>query len=862
MTLLGVAGVGKTRLARETVTRTLCELSWAGRVFMVDLTEAQNQQAVIDDIAAALEVSVSAATSNDEAVQKLATTLKERGKTLLVLDNFEHLVGQCEELVDTWLRAAPELQIVVTSRQRLRIEGEIVHEVSSLEQNDDPHRSLAVSLLIERAKRARSDWSPEPGDWPLLSQIVAALDGNALAIELAAPRLVLLGAKGLLDRLSERFNLLRSSGKGALSLWDSIDHSWRFLSTAEQAVLSEASIFRGGFDLDDAERVLTKGDVPTMDLLEGLFDKSLLVVTKTKAGGTRRFDFLLSIRDFAGIKLKESGRESALQQHHAAHFAQLAVGYAADVSRNGSPEASRWFLRQRDNLLAAIAYREDPNHALDILIALSPIVASLGPFSQHLAALNELLSSSVGDDQKRLYAHRARAYMNFMRGQYAIARDEYESILESVSGELKALILSDLGAVEVSQGDARKAADRLEEAFRIVPADANPITRIQMQRRYAHVLVQLARPIEAKETWEQALAQAEQHSLWFEGLVSEDLANLYLNEGLVDQARVLVSNALAIFEQLEYWMNYGAALGYSAKVAHRLGRTDEARTKYEEAIRIIKRHGVVRWYLGFTGFMGVLEQEAGNLERARQLLRESSEGLLRVPDYRYTALFGAPLAAVEARLGNHQEAEKLIEQSRDYVARIGETSFAHAVEFQNAVCELAAIRSQPRGTATRTADDIMRDMRIRAEATNPITNRLILDEDLQALLSYRIFEKEAGLRSSDTKAAAAAARNLQVGKNGAWFSFGGGERVDLSKKAILRRVLWALVTTHTQKAGLVLERERLVAFVWSRNVPEPAVAYNRLRVALSTLRKLDLESVILTEPEGYRLAPDLKVELE
>ena len=251
VTVKGTGGAGKTRFARRFAHRHREEL--AGGAWFIDLTEARTPKGLLHATAMALEVPLGGE-DFDGMVTKVGHAISGRGPVLLVLDNFEQVVQHASVTVGPWLKMAPEASFLVTSRERLRLEGEQVFALEPLPEAD------GVALFELRARAAGASLGEDPQTRTAITRIVTALDGLPLAIELAAARAVLLSPTQLLERLSERFELLRGGRRGDTdrqsSLVGLIDWSWDLLEPWEQAALAQLSVFRDGFFMEAAEAVL------------------------------------------------------------------------------------------------------------------------------------------------------------------------------------------------------------------------------------------------------------------------------------------------------------------------------------------------------------------------------------------------------------------------------------------------------------------------------------------------------------------------------------------------------------------------------------------------------------------------------
>lgn len=298
LTLTGVGGIGKTRLA----VRFACEQRprLTGGVCFCDLESARTYEDI--QMSVALSLGLESAVTEERIVH----TLEGRGRTLLLLDNIEGAVAHAATAISRWLEVLSRARFLVTSRERLRLREEAVIELSPL--GLPPQSDEATRLFVERA-RAAGALEFREAELRAIGDIVRKLDGNPLAIELAAARTALLEPTELLYRLSHRFDVLthgaRDGARRQRSLRAAIDWSWDLLSFAERLAFKQLSVFHADFDLRDAEGVLDlrgiEGAPSPLDVLQSLHDKSILVATRK--GSSTRFALYESLREYAVERL-------------------------------------------------------------------------------------------------------------------------------------------------------------------------------------------------------------------------------------------------------------------------------------------------------------------------------------------------------------------------------------------------------------------------------------------------------------------------------------------------------------------------------------------------------------------------------
>ncbi|MBI3368747.1 MAG: hypothetical protein HY021_09995, partial [Burkholderiales bacterium] len=318
VSLLGIGGTGKTRLALRYARGWLG--NFPGGAWFCDLSQARTLDGIVHAVAQGLDVPLGKA----DPVQQLGAAIAGRGRSLLILDNFEQVAKHAEATLGQWLDRAAEAHFLVTTREVLGIVGERTMAL-------DPLPSAEAVTLFEQRAAACEGYRPTEDDRQALPALVALMDGLPLAIELAAPRVRVMPPRVLLQRMSERFKVLASTGgrrDRQATLRATLDWSWELLSDAERSTLAQLSVFHGGFTLAAAEAVIDLSGFDTAmwlgELLQQLIEKSLV-----QARGDRRFDLLLSVQAYAAQKLVEAdaaqgeSAQVATWRRHWTHFGQL-----------------------------------------------------------------------------------------------------------------------------------------------------------------------------------------------------------------------------------------------------------------------------------------------------------------------------------------------------------------------------------------------------------------------------------------------------------------------------------------------------------------------------------------------------------
>ena len=341
LTIAGPGGAGKTRLGLQVAAEQ--SDSFTDGVFFVDLAAAREPDTAFEAIVQTLGFP----TGGSDAISVLKSRLRDQ-QMLLVLDNFEQITAAAPGVADL-LQNAPDLRIVVTSRETLRIRGEHVFTVPPMSLPNPKHtvaeiaQAEAVQLFVERARSARADFALDEENAAAVAEICLRLDGLPLAIELAAARLNIFSPQDLLDRLRDRLDVLGAGGRDLpdrqRTLWGAIAWSYELLEPNEREIFELLSVFSPS-ELTSIETVLDDVIAGGFDLdaLASLVDKSL--IRRSDSGTRHRFSMLLMIKEFAAERLSESPtQEESVRNAHAEHFFELAQRLHAVVGRTPELDA-------------------------------------------------------------------------------------------------------------------------------------------------------------------------------------------------------------------------------------------------------------------------------------------------------------------------------------------------------------------------------------------------------------------------------------------------------------------------------------------------------------------------------------------
>jgi predicted ATPase/class 3 adenylate cyclase len=421
VTLTGVGGVGKTRLALEVAGRLADE--FPDGVWFFELAAVADPAAVPDAVAAVLGITQ----QPGKTVSELVAAGLEGRLRVLVFDNCEHVLDAAAGLIEAILAHSATVKILATSREGLGVADEQLWPVPSLDV-DAGIDSAAVNLFVERARSVAPRFSvAEPSEAVMVVEICRRLDGIPLAIELAASRMASMTVSEVRDRLDHRFRLLVGSRRGLArhqTLRHAVAWSYDHLDDAERGLLERCSVFAGGFDLqsacavagsDDPDDTDDTDDYAMLDLLDALVRKSLLV--PDRSAGRTRFSMLETIRQFAEEQLAARGAATEVRARHARHFAGRETDILALWDSPRQREAYDWFTLELANLRTAFRWAADSG-SLDDAATIATYAGFLGDLLENhepIAWAEELIEPARAVDHPRL------PFLYFIASQFFVA---------------------------------------------------------------------------------------------------------------------------------------------------------------------------------------------------------------------------------------------------------------------------------------------------------------------------------------------------------------------------------------------------------------------------------------------------------
>ncbi|MFE5703396.1 protein kinase [Rhodococcus koreensis] len=493
VTLTGIGGVGKTRLALQVATGagpTFDDGAW-----LVELGELRDASLLAEVVAGSLGVRDQSAQPGQEAlVEYLASR-----RLLLVLDNCEQLVDAVAQFAQTVLRTCPELRILATSREPLRIGGEAAMRLSPLLVPDPirppPIRGLpgydAVTLFSERAAAAVPEFRITEENRVTVVQICHRLDGLPLPIELAAAQLRALSAAQVLERLTDRFQLLTRGSRGAPTRQQTlrlcIDWSHELCTPREQQLWAQLAVFAGGFELDAAEGICpgTVDPSDVLDVVGSLVDKSILI--REEPGAAVRYRLLDTLCAYGREKIQETGEYTMLRRRHRDWYLQLVSRAETEWISSRQLEWISRLEREQPNLRKAMEFcttgSAEAEIGLQIAAALYPFWLCRGLLSEGRYWLDRMMALQGGKPTaQRLTALCVDGVLAGRQGDLATGTalvDEGREIAENVGdAAAHALVTHASGRLALYGGQLPRAVALLSEALQEFRDNGNHLLRI------------------------------------------------------------------------------------------------------------------------------------------------------------------------------------------------------------------------------------------------------------------------------------------------------------------------------------------------------------------------------------------------
>jgi len=575
LTLIGPGGTGKTRLSIQLGSELLS--SFTDGIWLVELAPISDPALVMQTIASTLDVRETPGSPLKVLVHDY---LREK-HLLLILDNCEHLVDTSAQVADEFLRVAPNIKIIASSREALGINGETVYRVPSLSlpEQDQVTKDVAmgfesVQLFVERASAANPKFQLTDENASSVAQVCSRLDGIPLAIELSASRITVFSPEQIAKRLDGRFKLLTGGSRTALprqqTLRALIDWSYDLLEEPERALLRRLSVFAGGWTFEAAETICTNVDV--FEYLPQLINKSL--VTVKDEGDEPRYYLLETIRQYARDKLLENGEGEGTRNRHLAYF--LAMAETAGPELLKREHEVEWIKRleaEYDNIRTAIEWglSNDPYAAIKIINSLSQF----------------LLVTTFAIEGHRLATAALKQVDLLVKSGEPLTAEQFS---------IKAKGMASLSFLSFSMGDTVKAGIEAEQAIPLLREINDKWFLSIVLTFFAGAKIQLGEmetAVEAIHEMQKLAKETDDHYVWGLVLASVSIFEAYVNGDFVKAFSIREKAEAMMREKGGRW-SYGITLYRSANMHIANQQFDIAREKLSLAMEAMQEIGSQR----------------------------------------------------------------------------------------------------------------------------------------------------------------------------------------------------------------------------------------------------------------------------
>jgi len=658
LTFTGVAGVGKTRLALEVAVGSVG--THPDGVWFVDLAAVDKGALVVRAVADVLQLRDQHAASLE---QSLVRELSSR-KLLIVLDNCEHVVEAAASLVELILRSTPDARVLATSREPLRLPGEMNWRVLPLDvpnalaalQPDSLARYGAVRLYLDRARNAAPSFRITDTNAAALVELCRQLDGIPLALELAAARAGLMSPQEMIERLDARRGLLddssRTVGRRQRSMDSAIDWSHELLNAAERTLVRRLSVFVGTFSLEAAEAVCApagQDSSVTLRLLSHVVDKSL-VLSIAQPDGRTRYRLLEVIRQYAARRLEESGETEQVRRAHLCHFVNVAEREAPLLF--GDPRAPLQRLdAELDNLRVALhwAHENDQALALRLAIALWPYWNNHSYLVEGRTELAKALATGFGDPALRCLALGRAGQFAWYTGddetaeRYAHEAVELGRTLPISLGLTVGLFIA--GACALKAGTFVRAAKLFEESVDTATATGLHFSALPPLGALYAIRMQTGDLVAARSMADDLLRRFDEDNWPLQNCIAR--CSIAIEESIAgDFVRVAETLRVALSIAKKYSFRYwgGVAVRAAAYLA-------AAKANYEDCWRLLGASQMLRDKVPFSPW-AVTRTADHLLQEAQQAVSAESAAALIAEGERMTADAAFEFALAQVNLAD------------------------------------------------------------------------------------------------------------------------------------------------------------------------------------------------------------------
>ncbi len=742
VTLIGAGGCGKTRLAlraAELIDQPDQTVRW------VDLARITDSTLVPQVVGKALNVVEQPGTP---LIESLLASLCE-GQTLLVLDNCEHLLAACAQLVEA-LTGCPNLTVLATSRESLGVSGETLYPVLPLALPaaglpvDEIRQVDSVRLFVERARSIVPNFSLTPDNAESVSTICRDLDGIPLAIELASARVNVLSVKQIRERLDRRFDLLIATTRPVArhrTLRTAIDWSYDLLSSSERILLQRLSLFAAGFTLSTAESVCAWGSIQreeVLGLLTSLVNKSL-VVAQTLQSSEARYHLLETIREYALEKLDESGEAAGLHDRHLDVFVALAEDIEPKLRGAYQQLWMAWLEVELGNLRAALLWSWEGGRieaGLRLANAISEFWWFRGYQREGQIWFERLLDRASEDVPVlvRAQAYSIASHISWQVGDHAAAKAQAEAgmALAEQAGEAGlwplAFAMAGLAINLRATGDYAAAFDIGQRYMELVRAWGSPGDMPEFLVIHAINAIAVGKHDLGSQLLEEGLSTIREQggNTHRTADVSKILGDLARGGGAYAEASQFYEHSLFIYRELDAALDAAGVLIGLAHCDLHLGQVERAHALLNESLAVQRtqgdERGMAECLLGFGALAAIRGLAAQAVRLLTAAVTRAAESILNAyPGERLAYQEALAAAQTELTGGEFTEAER--EGRRLTIDQAIELALALPPKWEETP---AKARAEPGGLSSRERE--VAAMIAQGKSNGEIADELVLSK--------------------------------------------------------------------------------------------------------------------------------------
>jgi predicted ATPase/DNA-binding SARP family transcriptional activator/Tfp pilus assembly protein PilF len=720
LTILGPGGIGKTRLALQ-AGKALVE-AYLNGVFLISLAPVTEPDSIVATIAQALDVQFQGIGGESE---QLLDYLREK-EMLLILDNFEQLLPSVDVLIEI-LQQAPDVKLMVTTRERLNLREEWLYDVQGLSypvtaedvwgktefELDRVEKYEAGQLFLQHARRVKSGFKLEGEDHTCVFQICQLVEGMPLGIELASAWVRVLPCREIARQIKGNLDLLATSTRNIpdrhRNMMAVFDHSWGLLQEDERRIFMKLSTFRGGFQLEAAEQVAGA----TLDVLSGLIDKSLLRVTSPNYGEDNlRYEIHELIRQYASDQLaRDANTKKKTQGSHCIYFAQFLHQKESVLKGRGQKEAIEEISEEIENV--RLAWRHAVEHKEIDKIQQS--LASLFRFylvrswyREGEEAFGQAVDTFVGIEGKETFDNQEKKHTLGMllarQGAFCGQLAQYDKaiglIQESLSihralGSLVeiAFSLSGLGNVFRMIGNYEQAIESFDEGLSLYKKIDDRLGIADVLNNFALINYRLSDYKDARNNIQESLRiRRELNDQQGTARCLLNLGTVAYRLGEYEKANQLNSESLALCKAIGDRWGIAACLNNQGNIAERLGNNQQAQDLYSQSLMIKREIGQRASIATSLYNLGKVAHQLGESRKAIQLYNESLTILKNIGDQWSISNALSGLGIVQLGAGFYAEATKNMLESLKIAREIGSTVLVEAALV--GMAEIIAIKGE------------------------------------------------------------------------------------------------------------------------------------------------------------------------